>query len=433
MAVALLDINDSNLQLWRDGECLRSPGYALLDGSQYQFGNAARGAARLRPRDINTRFWWQLSMDPLQPALGPARHSADLVHAHLLDIHRQASDCSEVLLAVPGSMQRGQLALLLGIIQESPFTAVGLVNRSTALASLHPANGRVFHLEVQLHQGVISELRQADGHTELDRTTPLPGCGLLQLQERLIEAIASAFIRQTRFDPRRKAQTEQDLYDQLPDALRAIDSGHESNIDIGGYQARIERGALLQAGDRLFKALADAIGTAGADDRILVDPIATLLPGLGERVPAREVIASDALWRAAVRHEAGLVQREQALNLVTSLPTVAEFGSATAGGEDAPPAAAPQPVTPPADIERAPAPVAPTHLLREGTARPLQAAGVDIAGGAQLYQQAGRWLLRGDNVASVRVNDQPYRAGQALGRGDTLRMNDFHGILIEVL
>ena len=427
MAIALLDINDSNLQLWRNGECLRSPGYALLDGSQYQFGNAARGAARLRPRDINTRFWWQLSVDPLQPALGPARHSADLVHAHLLDIHRQASDCSEVLLAVPGSMQRGQLALLLGIVQESPFTAVGLVNRSAALASLHPANGRIFHLEVQLHQGVISELTQTDGQTELRRTTPLPGCGLLQLQERLIEAIASAFIRQTRFDPRRKAQTEQDLYDQLPDALRAIESGHESNMEIGGYQARIERGELLQAGDRLFKALTDAIGTAGADDRVLVDPIATLLPGLGERVPAREVIASDALWRATLRHEPRLVQREQALNLVTTLPTEAEYGPAGT-------AAAPESPTPPAEvIDRAAEPVAPTHLLREGTARPLRAGGVDIVGGAQLYQQAGRWLLRGDHAASVQVNDQPYRAEQALGRGDTLRIDDFHGTLIEVL
>ena len=202
---ALLDLNDSNLQLWRAGEAVQSPGYALLDGKQYTFGSAARSAARLRPRDINTRYWWQLNTEGLQPALGPARHTADLVHAHLLDIHKQAGQPEEIIIAASGSMQRDQLALLLGIVEQCPFNAVGLVNRSVALASTVACSGNLYHLEIQLHQAVITELRQSDGHLKLHRTTPLPGCGLLQLQERLVEIIAAAFVRQTRFDPRRKA------------------------------------------------------------------------------------------------------------------------------------------------------------------------------------------------------------------------------------
>ena len=80
----------------------------------------------------------------------------------------------------------------------------------------------MFHLEIQLHQAVISELAERNEQVELQRTTPLPGCGLLQLQERLVELIAAEFVRQTRFDPRRKAATEQQLYDALPAALRAL-------------------------------------------------------------------------------------------------------------------------------------------------------------------------------------------------------------------
>ena len=133
MTPALLDINDCNLQLWHAGKHLQSPGYALLEGRDYRFGTDARGVARLRPRDINTRFWWQLSMEPLQPTLGPARHTADLVHAHLLDLHRAAGEPAELLLSASGSMQRDQLALLLGIAQQGPFEPVGLVNRSVAL------------------------------------------------------------------------------------------------------------------------------------------------------------------------------------------------------------------------------------------------------------------------------------------------------------
>ena len=58
MTPALLDINDSNLQLWHGDLHLQSPGYALLRGGQYVYGIDARAAARLEPRNINTRYWW---------------------------------------------------------------------------------------------------------------------------------------------------------------------------------------------------------------------------------------------------------------------------------------------------------------------------------------------------------------------------------------
>jgi hypothetical protein len=130
---ALLDLNDTNLQLWHEDAVLQSPGYALLDGRQYTFGDTARSAARMRPWDINTRYWWQLNTEKLQPALGHARHTADLVHAHLLDIHARGGAPDELILAVPGSMARDQLALLLGIIGQCPFNAAALVNRSVLL------------------------------------------------------------------------------------------------------------------------------------------------------------------------------------------------------------------------------------------------------------------------------------------------------------
>src|SRR5690606_24927976 len=109
MSTAILDINDANLQLWHGEQHIQSPGYALLEGSEYRFGNAARAAARLRPRDVSTRYWSHLNTQPLQPALGPARHSADLVHAHLLALHREAGEPDQVVLSVPGNLEREQL------------------------------------------------------------------------------------------------------------------------------------------------------------------------------------------------------------------------------------------------------------------------------------------------------------------------------------
>ena len=46
MSIGLLDLNDSNLQLWHRDTRVQSPGYALLQGGDYLFGVPARAAAR---------------------------------------------------------------------------------------------------------------------------------------------------------------------------------------------------------------------------------------------------------------------------------------------------------------------------------------------------------------------------------------------------
>ena len=414
---ALLDINDSLLQLWHKGVAVQSPGYALLNGSQYTFGNAARGAARLRPRDINTHYWWQLSTESLQPALGPARHTADLVHAHLLDIHEQAGRPDELILAVSGSMQREQLALLLGIVGQCPFNAVGLINRSIALGSTYLCPTTLYHLEIQLHQAVVSKLVHNEGLLEVSQTHPLPGCGLLQLQERLIEVIASAFIRQTRFDPRRKAESEQQLYDSLPSLLRSSQSTPEANLEVMGYRARINYAELSAAGDLLFESVPQAMGILHPQDTVIVDPIAGLLPGLMERLPQAELIGEKTMSSALGRHEAALVQAstgDQALHFVTSLPALAS-SHAPADNSDLEAAA---PTSPKQEAQITPPDLPPTHLLRDGLATVLSPAGMALGDNSEIYRQNSHWLIRGADT--TRVNGEDYVPGQTLLCGDRI-------------
>ncbi|CAA0091057.1 Uncharacterised protein [Halioglobus japonicus] len=415
MSIGLLDLNDSNLQLWHRDALVQSTGYALLQGGEYLFGAPARAAARLQPRDINTRFWWQLSTETLQPALGPARHTGDLVHAHLMELHAQANGPDELLLAVPGSMAHEQLALLLGIVQQCPFDAVGLVNRSVALGSLYSRGERLFHLEIQLHQAVISELADRGGQIELQRTIPLPGCGLLQLQERLVELISAEFVRQTRFDPRRKAATEQQLYDELPAALRALHTSAETNLDINGYQARVSRDQLQAAGKRLFDSAKETIGVLHPGDRVIADPLTALLPGLTTAFGQLDILQADDMHRALQLHESRLVQREQALSFITALPSSSsprKHSGASAGTfADTPDKPAPPPA--PKPVCRA------THLLTHHVAQPLIASGTALAQGCELYRSDEGWLLRGA-TAGTTVNRCPYQSGQTLDTGDII-------------
>lgn len=423
MAIGLLDLNDSNLQLWHGDTHVQSPGYALLRGDGYQFGANARAAARLRPRDINTRYWWRLSTEALQPALGPARHTGDLVHAHLVNLHQEAGKPDEVLLAVPGSMQRDQLALLLGIVQQCPFDAVGLVNRSVALGSLFDPAARLFHVEIQLHQALVSELTVRDNALTLLEATPLPGCGLLQLQERLVEVVAAEFVRQTRFDPRRKADTEQRLYDALPAALRALREGGVTNLDVNGYQARVGAQQLEPAGRRLFDTAREAIGPAQPGDAIIADPLAALLPGLPEAFPNLHVLQGGDIVEALRLHQDRLTQRAEALSFITALPVLRVKSIAPAARVGEP---AEVPVTPPEPVPQ------PTHLLDGHVARPLNAGGTLLADGWSVYRDGGGWQLRG-NGGAVLVNGHPWRPGQLLASGDSIAINGGEAaLLIEV-
>lgn len=411
MSIGLLDINDSNLQLWHGESHVQSPGYALLQDQQYLFGAPARAIARLQPRDINTRYWWQLSTEGLQPALGPARHTGDLVHAHLQQMHTQAQQPKEVLLAVSSSMQHDQLALLLGIVEQCPFTAVGLVNRSVALGSLYSRGERLFHLEIQLHQAVLSELATRDNQVELQRNVPLPGCGLLQLQERLVELIAASFVRQTRFDPRRKAVTEQQLYDALPAALLALQTSAETNVDVNGYRARIRGNELEAAGKRLFDSVRESMGIMRPDDQVIADPITALLPGLASEFPSLKLLQTDDMRRALQLHEGQLVQRDQALNFVTVLPRLkdqkiseATLANVPLATQDAPGG---EPTKPP------------THLLQNHVAQPLTNTGLPMVDGWKFFHSEQGWQLRGSGSAPS-VNGREYHPGQILGTGDSV-------------
>jgi len=455
MTVAFLDANDATLQLWCGDMHLQSPGYALLEGGKhYRFGTDARSAARLQPRNINTRFWWQLNMEPLQPALGPARHTGDLVHAHLQALHEEVDKPDEWVLAVPGSMQRDQLSLLLGIIGQCPFEAVGLVNRSVALASALGGSGRVFHLEVQLHQALLSELAESNGVVELQRAVPLPGCGMLQLQERLVETIAAAFIRQTRFDPRRKAETEQALYDRLPDALNTLASQAETNLEVNGYRARVNRTDLATAGQRLFEAAPEAMGVARPGDRILLDPLARLLPGLIDQFDDAILLEPGALHDALKAQANHVIQREQTLSFMTSLPslagavvpeTIAPEPSATETSDRATAITANdtgksiEPAVETSSSNSAEPQIqtelpVPTHALIEDKALPLRSAGTELASGCIVIHNGRFWHLSGANSAQATVNGEPLSDTGRLNRGDSLQLPGGVNVhLIEVL
>ena len=402
----LLDCNDASLRLWNDGDALWSPGVVWLSGDRYLFGEPAWERARRAPREISNRYWHRLSTQPLSPALGPARHTADLVHAHLKALLNGISD--DITLAIPGAMEPGQLSLLLGILQTLPVTASSVVHRSALVGA---ATGRsCAHVELQLHQASITAVTVESGVARAGETQLLTGHGLLGLIDDIAERIGEQFVAQTRFDPQRRAETEQALYLQLPDLLRALRTQNEVSCSVEGHTARIAVDALRPVGAAFTQALAPLLPAGTA--HIALDALLSALPGLDLPVQATttgpEVIP---LIAGTLAPSAGELhfQREAPCGNATS--------SAQAPAESQAPAAAPtQANTEQESLETDKAPGSATHSLTGGHAVPL-GPGKHIAGGVSVAESGVIAIAPG---TPAELNDQLVEGRVAVNAGDRL-------------
>ena len=402
----LLDCNDASLCLWNDGDAFWSPGVVWLSGDRYQFGGPAWEQARRAPRDINNRFWHRLSTQPLSPALGPARHTADLVHAHLEALLNGVS--GDIALAIPGAMESRQLSLLLGILQTLSVTASSVVHRSALVGA---ATGQsCAHVELQLHQASITAVTVEGGVARAGETQLLPGHGLLGLMDDIAERIGEQFVAQTRFDPQRRAETEQALYLQLPDLLRSLGTQSEVSCSLEGHTARIAADALRPVGAAFTQALAPLLPAGTA--HIALDALLSALPGLDLPVQATttgpEIIPLIANTLAPSGGELHFQREAPCGNATSSEQAPAELQQHTRASIQA-------------EIEQATpetiqTPGSATHFLTGGHAVPLS-AGKHITDGVSAAESGAIDIAPG---TPAELNDQSVTGRVAVNADDRL-------------
>jgi hypothetical protein len=325
VSLAVLELNDAALLLGdADGVRARSPAFALLAADAPVMGEAARSTARIDPRRTLSQFWQRLGTEPLHHAPAHTRHHADLGYRHLLHVHELGGKPAELLLAVPGSFTREQLALLLGIAERCPFHACGLVDSALAAAATVPLSGPAIHLELQLHQAVLTRIEHEQGTLSRGTVRTLPGTGLSALQDRWARRAAEAFIQQCRFDPLHAAASEQALYDRLPgwlDAL-AVQESVEAEIrqEEHRHRATLRAADMLDAAQAIYTDLLEALAREGGGASLLLGARVAGLPRFAARVPEAHCLEEDASLRGALRNVDRVRSEERALRFVTRLP-----------------------------------------------------------------------------------------------------------------
>ena len=339
----LLEINDAEIVLARDGEVLyREPGVAVVMPRSTVFGREAWAASRVRPQQSHNEFWHRLNGDPVTPQGRGVANQADLVYLQLQEIRAVAGgDRPRVVIASPAATTAEQLSMLLGIANESGFEVEAIVDAAVAAGSQQEWTESCRVLDVSLQQASIAHLEQATSadvavvrRTAVDE---IPATGLAPLVEGWIDVVADRFVDGTRFDPLRIAETEQQVFDQL---LAGIESGSPefvievSHADVA-RRVSVSRHALAEKSRQRYELLASAVGSGGT---LLATHRALRLPGLAAFLQnaGHEVLplTADAVRTAVSEHAAhvspsdGPGSRPTGARLVAALP--ARHGPAAA-------------------------------------------------------------------------------------------------------
>lgn len=341
------------------------PGVAVLEEQQTMTGAQAQARVRLKPLLAQTNYWRGLSTSPLKRPSRLVQTPADLAFAQA-DTLLRGRDGEGVLLAVPAGYSREQLGLLLGVINETGVPVLGLVDAALAACSMQPAPPRILHLDLELHQALLTVLEYAGGDRGLKRSRYeiLPQHGVLAIQQTLMRFSADLFVRKTRFDPLHEASSEQRLFDLLPqwlaqlseqDRLTATMSFGERPLEL-----EIEREQLVAALEPHYAQLLRLVQSAriaGMPIELRVSERVASLPGLLDRLRSLRECAVHVLPRGAaalgaLEHESAIRRTPDTLALLYQLP----IGSAA------------EPSADPSAPDVTPAALRPTHVLFQGRA-----------------------------------------------------------------
>lgn len=436
-----IEVIDAGLVAWLEGEMIAgpSPGIAILDSTGVVVGGKAQSQQRLRPVHAYDRFWSELDAVQLPRQAAGAHSRVDLAFNHLQDFVQSfpMGTPRDVVLAVPGSMKPRQLGLLAGLASAAGLSPATFVDLGVAAGSSVSVGPRALHLDLHLHQAVITELT-GQQMLRRSRVDVVPRVGLRALHECWARWIAGSMVSRTRFDPLHDAATEQSLMDKLPVWMEALEHHGEVEAAIDSSHGRVStlftREDAILAAEAFYTQLVGVVRNqiSNGEVTLLLGHRARGLPGLAERLRALGGVELLRLDPAAV--PLGLRQFKGTIKdtLVTALPREQALA------EDPPYSSVPS--------------RRPTHVLYGGQAHRLRDGHLNVGlnpGGEQTIRIAGKLpgvsrqhcrLLVRDNGVELHddsrfgtwVNGQRVRGSRWLSAGDRVRLGS-PGVFLDMI
>ncbi|MEC9239908.1 MAG: hypothetical protein VX486_04710 [Pseudomonadota bacterium] len=340
-----LELNDTEISLAQGLDVVyRQPGVAVVLDDRVSFGDAALEQTRLHPRQAQTPYWHQLSADPIAVGGRTIKNHADLVYQHLLEIKRLGNlpENEPVFVAVPSNTSPEQLSLLLGIANEASIQISALADLAVATASTLARPGHCTFLDNGFHRTILTQL-EINGSVSRTSYSEAAETGFQALVEGWIDAVADLFVQETRFDPLRIADTEQQLFSHVLKNVASCVDEFLVEVSHAGESRRVAvtRSLLATKSSQRLDALLQQIGDPTT---IVLSHRIARVPGLTEVLRAADhdvnVVEPHAIFSAAMAHEKNSAQSDGGVSFIT------QFASANSRDE-------------PTNLIR----VRPTHLL----------------------------------------------------------------------
>lgn len=420
MSATVIELNDIGIRASDQTRCLHeSPGFALVQADGVVVGKMARDQARLNPLNTHYQYWQNLNTEPLQTENPQVRHFGDLAYLQLQDLSLKIKGNRDLILAVPGSFSRDQLALLLGICQSLSLNVQAMVDSAVAAASAHHTPGHHLLLDLQLNQALITELH-IDHNVEQRKTHIVAEQGWQSLLDHLAKFVSGEFIRQIRFDPKHTASAEQLLYNQLPQWLQQTHTQKDIQLDVEGQRIQIAKVQFDQCISQFFSPLLANVQQLTQGGQTLYTDRWQLIPGVTQQLPQALLLTKQDLAKSCINHLPQLREQNQGnLSFTTALSSQA---SASAGNQSQPTSAA-SVASQPSHILWADHayPLSGLCYLRDHSTHPIakHANGTGIA-----HIENGRLSLQDSQQGetAIRLNNRPVSAPVTLTVGDELTL-----------
>lgn len=416
MSLTVIDLNDTNIRVGKGEQILfNSPGYAVIKDDKIAFGTQAAKLNRIYPRSTHDDFWYRFSQDAIQSSSNQIRHNADLAYMQLAEINEQTDDSENWLIAVPASFNQEQLALLLGLLKAANYADVQLID-SALLASIDSLNkGEYLHLDMQLHQSVLTSLETDDKHRVITSNV-LPETGLLGIYEQCAKLISNEFINQSRFDPHHHAESEQLLFENIPICLSKLTTSSMSKLDLeyqgNSYSANITREAIMETlspiYDNFYKHIEES-------KQLLLSHRFRILPGFMDRLSNARLLDEFAVFTSAKKYLTLLNDADSNANYLSELPAIE-------GTEE---------LTIPHTESRQATDI--THILIDNIAYKLNEKGCYIASNNKIETSLGsntqfsiqsyngHYSIQAENRSQVSLNNVIVNDKQLLKLGDSIK------------
>ncbi|HET7609636.1 MAG TPA: FHA domain-containing protein [Gammaproteobacteria bacterium] len=399
MGAIAIEINDAGLAVATESDVLAvEPGFARIEGGKIVTGEQARARARRQPRQTSSRFWSALSLEPGSAGADIGKSAAELAFAQLESVwQRVGSDATAVILVVPGGYRTEQLGLLLGLAQECGMPVRALVDAAAA-ASVRPYPKRqLVYLDASLYRVSLSLLEQ-NGEAQV-RAEHALAQGLAAVTDAFARRIADHFVRATRLDPFTHAETEQALYDALPEWLEALQREERFELALKyrneEFRVTAERDAVLGVAKGPYRAFIQLVAQHREPGKRLVLQLSDRIAALPGLVGELSRLDDSQIERYAPGHAArsvllvpSIAESQGDVKLLKRVPW-REAPSEDAS-DAARSAAEPRPM-----LARA---TPPTHVVYGGLAYRVGAAGLAI--GREADPQRRTIVLTGSNGVS---------------------------------